>query len=78
MEDKLTDSAYNVIDDPKSYFKNGTEKVTNMGTDTVTTNGGVLLKKNMDGPEEKAGGKAESNKEPVEEKRKPKINKTDI
>ena len=51
----------------KSYFNHGTEEVTNMGTDTVTTNDGVLLKNKTDGPEEKAGEKAESNKAPVVE-----------
>ena len=74
-EDELTDSAYNAVDDQKSYFNNGTEKVTNMEIDTVTTNGGVLLKNNMDGPDKKAGGKAESNRAPVEETMEPKINK---
>ena len=60
------------VDDQKSYFNNGTEKEPNMGTDTVTTNGGVSLKNNMDGSKEKAGEKAESNKAPVEEKTEPK------
>ena len=49
-----------------------------MGTDTVTTNKGVLLKNNMDGPEEKAEKKTESNKEPVEEKTEQIINKNDM
>ena len=73
-EDELTDSAYNAVDDQKSYFNGRTEKVTNIGTDTVITNRGVLLKNNMGGPNKKAGKKAESNKAPVEETTEPKIN----
>ena len=65
MDGKTRQNRKSAVDDQKSYFNNGTEKVTNMGTDTVTANEGVILKKNMDGPEGKAGEKAESNKEPV-------------
>ena len=41
------------------YFNNGTEKVTNMGTDTETIKVGVLLKgdKNMEESDGKAGEK---------------------
>merc|ERR1712161_154153 len=53
-------------DDQKSYFNDGTEEVTNTGTDTGTTNEGVSLENNTDLPEQQAGEKAESNK-PVEE-----------
>ena len=31
-EDELTDSAYNKVDDQKSYFNDGTEEVTNILT----------------------------------------------
>ena len=44
-------------DDQNSYFNHGMEGKTYMGTDKVTTNKGILLKNNMDRPEEKAGGK---------------------
>ena len=74
-EDEVTKN--DAVEDQQSYCNDGTEKVTNMGTDTVTTNGGVSLKNNMDGPEKKAGEKAESNKAPVEEKTEPKINEND-
>ena len=60
-EEEESDEVTVNADDQKLHFNNGTEKVTNMGTDTVTTNEGVLLKNNMDGPDEKAGEKAESN-----------------
>ena len=73
-EEEEEESEYEVTDnadDQKSYFNDGTEEVTNMGTDTGTTNEGVSLKNNTDGPEEQAGEKAESNKTSVEEKKEP-------
>ena len=60
-EDKDGSINKNIVSDENQeiYFNNGTEKVTNMGTDTGTTNVGVLLKgdKNTEGPDGKAGEK---------------------
>ena len=68
-EDGSTDG--NIVSDENQEinFNDGTEKVTNMETDTETTNVGVLLKgdKNMEGPDGKAGEKAESNIEQTKE-----------
>ena len=51
-EEELEDETVNV-DDQKWHFNNGTEKVTNTGTDTVTTNKGIQMEDNTDAPEER-------------------------
>ena len=67
LEDEVTVNA----DYQKSYFNGGTEEVTNMGTDMVTTNKKKLLENNTDGPEEQEEGQSESNEVLVEEKTEP-------
>ena len=60
-DEEEEDGSIDIVSDENQeiYFNNGTEKVTNMGTDTETTNVGVLLKgdKNVEGPDGKTGEK---------------------
>ena len=66
-EEEESDEVTVNADNEKSHFNDRTEKVANIGTETVTTSGGVLSKNNMNRPDKKAGKKTESNKPMVEE-----------
>ena len=63
-KDKDEDGSIDIVSDKNQeiYFNNGTEKVTNMGTDTETTNVGVLLKEDnkMERLDETGGVKLKS------------------
>ena len=66
-------------DNQESYFNNGTEEATIMGADTEVTNLEVPSSEhnNVDGSDEKVGGKSKSNKEQtVEGTNKLKMNNT--
>ena len=65
-EEESEDEVAVNVDDQKSHFNNGTEKVTNMGTDTVTTNKGIQMEDNTDATEEWKGEKTQSKEMMVE------------